>query len=85
MESNFPYVFNIVNCEKQNSQFNYGISCFFCYAYLVFPSYKVTVTQMLKYGSYTLTSVTPLCYGLMKIRNLKQNKKFVFSPVIIIP
>ncbi|XP_021925875.1 cytosolic carboxypeptidase 4-like isoform X3 [Zootermopsis nevadensis] len=25
MESNFPYVFNIVNCEKQNSQFNYGM------------------------------------------------------------
>ncbi|PNF25505.1 hypothetical protein B7P43_G05201 [Cryptotermes secundus] len=25
MEANVPYVFNIVNCEKQNSQFNYGM------------------------------------------------------------
>jgi len=24
MEADVPYVFNIVNCEKQNSQFNYG-------------------------------------------------------------
>jgi len=25
MEADVPYVFNIVNCEKQNSQFNYGM------------------------------------------------------------
>jgi hypothetical protein len=28
MEADVPYVFNIVNCEKQNSQFNYGTACF---------------------------------------------------------
>jgi len=27
MEADVPYVFNIVNCEKQNSQFNYGTAC----------------------------------------------------------
>lgn len=25
MDANIPYVFNIINCEKANSQFNYGM------------------------------------------------------------
>lgn len=24
MKADLPYTFNIINCEKQNSQFNYG-------------------------------------------------------------
>jgi len=27
MESDVEYRFNIINCEKPNSQFNYGRSC----------------------------------------------------------
>jgi hypothetical protein len=36
MEANVPYIFNIVNCEKQNSQFNYGITYYFLVDHILF-------------------------------------------------
>jgi hypothetical protein len=67
MEADVPYVFNIVNCEKQNSQFNFGTACLYyvCTQYFLYGTpLVVQLVEALRYKSKVVGSIPSGIIGI---------------------